>query len=429
MGSAKIVQRSDVSFKVEIEVSYKKSMLEGEEAIQEAINEAGCLMTGEMLSQFDTDGSPIMIGAVKWTSKGLISKTYQTPYGEAEIERHIYQSPKGGAGFCPLERDARIILTATPKFAKLLSSKYAEFGSSRVNDDLAGNHGRKVARSFIQNVCDAVGAVALAKEGEWEYALPEIEKPIKTISVGLDGTCMLMMEEGYRQAMVGTIALFDEEGERQFTLYTAAAPEYGKKTFLHRLDNEVSKMKKQYPQAHFVGLADGARDNWDFLEPRTDTQIIDFYHVTEYLNKASESMFPGKKNLTKKQEWLDNACHNLKHTHGTALYLLDELKSYQATNNTSADEREQLQKTITYLENNNHMMNYPDAVSHHLPIGSGVTEAACKVIVKQRLCNAGMKWKERGAAVVLSLRSMSHTTKRWCQFWGKIDRFGFPVAA
>ena len=36
------------------------------------------------------------------------------------------------------------------------------------------------------------------------------------------------MEEGYRQAMVGTIALFDEEGERQFTLYTAAAPSMAK---------------------------------------------------------------------------------------------------------------------------------------------------------------------------------------------------------
>ena len=34
--------------------------------------------------------------------------------------------------------------------------------------NLEGNHGRKVARSFIQNVCDAVGAVAIAKEGEWE---------------------------------------------------------------------------------------------------------------------------------------------------------------------------------------------------------------------------------------------------------------------
>ena len=428
MGLAKIVHRSEKSFKVEIEVSYKKSMLEGEEAIQEAINQAGCLMTGEMLCQFDTDGSPIMIGGVKWTSKGLISKTYQTPYGETEIERHIYQSPKGGAGFCPLERDARIILTATPKFAKVLSSKYAEFGSSRVNDDLEGNHGRKVARSFIQNVCDAVGAVAFAKESEWEYALPEIEKSIKTISVGLDGTCMLMMEEGYRQAMVGTIALFDKDGERQFTLYTAAAPEYGKETFLQRLDNEVSKMKELYPNAHFVGLADGAKDNWDFLETRTDTQIIDFYHVTEYLNKASEIMFPGKKNLAKKREWLDNSCHDLKHTPRTPLHLEKELKSFKEKNKQS-DQTEQLQKTITYLENNKHMMNYPDAVSQNLPIGSGVTEAACKVIVKQRLCNAGMKWKKRGAVVVLSLRSLSHTSKRWEQFWKKIDRFGFPVAA
>jgi hypothetical protein len=41
------------------------------------------------------------------------------------------------------------------------------------------------------------------------------------------------------------------------------------------------------------------------------------------------------------------------------------------------------------------------------PIGSGVTEAACKVIVKQRLCGSGMKWTEDGASVVLSLRALS----------------------
>ena len=35
MGSAKVVHRSEKSFKVEIEILYKKSMLEGEEAIQE----------------------------------------------------------------------------------------------------------------------------------------------------------------------------------------------------------------------------------------------------------------------------------------------------------------------------------------------------------------------------------------------------------
>ena len=63
------------------------------------------------------------------------------------------------------------------------------------------------------------------------------------------------------------------------------------------------------------------------------------------------------------------------------------------------------------------------------PIGTGMTEAACKVLVKQRLCGSGMKWKEAGAAAVLSLRCLSYTPERWSQFWAKIDRWGFPVAA
>jgi hypothetical protein len=71
-------------------------------------------------------------------------------------------------------------------------------------------------------------------------------------------------------------------------------------------------------------------------------------------------------------------------------------------------------------------MNYAQALEHNLPIGSGVTEAACKVLVKQRLCGAGMKWGGRGAAVVLSLRALNYTPSRWDQFWNKIDRYGFP---
>ncbi len=55
--------------------------------------------------------------------------------------------------------------------------------------------------------------------------------------------------------------------------------------------------------------------------------------------------------------------------------------------------------------------------------------AACKTIVKQRLCCSGMKWNEVGAAVVLSLRTLSHSRGRWEQFWNKIDQYGFPVIA
>jgi len=43
----------------------------------------------------------------------------------------------------------------------------------------------------------------------------------------------------------------------------------------------------------------------------------------------------------------------------------------------------------TYFNNHRHQMNYPKFLAEHLPIGSGVTEAACKTLVKQRLCASG----------------------------------------
>jgi len=54
----------------------------------------------------------------------------------------------------------------------------------------------------------------------------------------------------------------------------------------------------------------------------------------------------------------------------------------------------------------------------------GVTEAACKTLVKQRLCASGMRWKNKGAKIVLRLRALTRTTGRWAQFRQKIDQFG-----
>ncbi|MFN9052559.1 MAG: ISKra4 family transposase, partial [Pseudanabaena sp.] len=53
--------------------------------------------------------------------------------------------------------------------------------------------------------------------------------------------------------------------------------------------------------------------------------------------------------------------------------------------------------------------------------------AACKVIIKARLGCSGMKWKDWGASVVLSLRALSYTKGRWQQFWSKISRYGFSL--
>ena len=263
---AAIVARTETAFTIQIEIPYGSSMLESEETIQEHLNRAGVLATREALQRFDTDGTPLVVADTKLTSMGRVLKEYQTPYGVAPVERHLYQSSRGGKTYCPLDRNARIIGSSTPRFAKIISHKYAEFGSSRVIEDLRENHGRAVARSFVQNVAAAVAAVALAQEEDWEYAPPELEGPIGTITIGMDGTCLLMCEDGWRETMVGTIGFYDRDGERQHTIYLAATPEYGKATFLDRLEREIGQVRAAYPQARYVGL--GRRGEGELGVPR-----------------------------------------------------------------------------------------------------------------------------------------------------------------
>jgi hypothetical protein len=423
---AAIVARSQTGFTVQIEIPYGSSMLGCEETIQQRLNEAGTLATGEVLRRFDTDGAPIIVGDTKLTSKGKLLKEYQTPYGIAPVERHVYQSSRGGKTYCPLDRNARIVVSSTPRFARMVSHKYAEFGSARVIKDLAENHGRSVARCFVQDVADAVAAVAMAKEEDWEYALPKPEGPVATVTIGMDGTCLLMCQGGWRETMVGTIGLYDPDGERQHTVYLAATPEYGKATFLDRMGREIERVKAAYPQARYVGLADGAKGNWEFLGRHTEVQVIDFWHAAEYLSDAADVLFartPGAK-----RPWLASGCHRLKHEPGAARQLIKDLKRLAAERGVALDHPD-IEAAISYFTNQSKAgrMDYPPLVEVQVPIGSGVTEAACKVLVKQRLCGSGMKWKEPGAAAVLSLRCLTYTDERWSQFWNKIDQYGFPV--
>jgi hypothetical protein len=84
-----------------------------------------------------------------------------------------------------------------------------------------------------------------------------------------------------------------------------------------------------------------------------------------------------------------------------------------------------LKRAITYFKNHKHQMNYFEYEKENYPIGSGVTEAACKVIVKQRLSRSGMKWNINTAQKVLNIRVLLHSGNQWMQFWENVNQFGF----
>ena len=209
------------------------SMLEMEDEIQRAVNEVGMARTREALGKFEATGLPIVVGTTKMTTKGKAKKEYETPYGCVALERHVYQSSKGGETYCPLDDLARIVVCSTPRFAKIIAHKYASLSARDVSEDLEENHGRAITRGFVQNVGEILGSIAQVTEEGFNYEVPKEIEGVATIAISLDGTCMLMKEEGYREAMTGNLTLYDKTGERLHSIYIGAAPEYGKKTFVN----------------------------------------------------------------------------------------------------------------------------------------------------------------------------------------------------
>ena len=190
------------------------------------------------------------------------------------------------------------------------------------------------------------------------------------------------------------------------------------------LEREIGRVRAAYPQARYVGLADGAKGNWEFLGRHTAVQVIDFWHAAEYLSDAADALFAESR---VKRPWLESSCHRLKHEPGAARQLIRDLKRLAAEKGVAPDHPE-VEAAITYFTNQSKAgrMDYAPLVESKTPIGLGVTEAACKVLVKQRLCGSGMRWKEPGAAAVLSVRCLTYTTERLSQFWARIDRGWVP---
>lgn len=422
--SVTITSTSGNELSVSFTVALNGSMFEMEQAIEAAINEAGSLVTGKALERFDADGDPIQLGPVKLTSKGRVRQKYQSPFGSVALERHLYQTQDGGSTFCPLEHDARIILTATPKFAKGISFKYAESGSRRVARDYSENHGRTLSSRYSKSVADAVGSLAEEKVETWSYAIPEMPEDVASIGVSLDGTCLLMLDDGWRETMVGCFSLYDKMGNRMHTIYLGATPEYGKTIFKQKFDAELTKLREIFPDVPYVAVADGATSNWTYLTSRTDEQVLDFYHATEYVGNAANILHKRKTNAPQKEMWLSDHLHKLKHTNRHIGKLIKELEERRGDIRAVSDGKT-MDGIITYLKNNRKRMNYAEYRGKHFPIGSGVCEAACKTLIKQRLGGSGMRWKEEGAQSVINLRALQQTPSRWDQFWSKINQYGF----
>ena len=207
---------------------------------------------------------------------------------------------------------------------------------------------------------------------------------------------------GYGEASCGTLSFYDREGELISTVRMARMPESGKVTLKQMLTREVEIVKKQRPDLRLVGLADGAKDNWTYLDSLLPTaeKILDFYHSAEHLKAALDKAYgEASKNASSQFEKLR---HKLRHQDNGVDSVIRALIHLR----DRFPRRKVIARELAFFRRNRNRMRYKQMADSGLPIGSGIVEAACKTLVTQRLKRSGMRWRNPGGQAVLSLRSL-----------------------
>jgi hypothetical protein len=154
------------------------------------------------------------------------------------------------------------------------------------------------------------------------------------------------------------------------------------------------------------GLEEALRRNfWEDL-----LCILDWYHACEHLHDYVKVVYGEGEQAA---AWVKQAKTVLYEQGGTKL--LEHLRGLAVPG--GAEAAQEHRKLIGYFSNNEHRTDYPSYRSHGWDIGSGPTEAACK-IVGARLKQSGMRWVEHGAAEVAPLRALYHSgTHAWDAFF------------
>jgi len=413
-----------------------------------AFSECGTAALKAYLESCDETDDVLPAPSGKVRFKMSSDKEYLTPFGWATVKRRLYQADGGGECLVPLdEKWGMTGETLTPMVREAVHFASGHNSPIEVESILAKcalfNPSRTAmlhANSALGEVWKVHGEAIVAKVREKET----IPSETQALVVSLDGVNVLMREKGkkrgrkckkpmenpsedtptsYQNAMVGSVSLYrppekEEKGpQRISSRYVARMPEEGFADFRTALEAEVSGTAKKLPEGcHKVLLLDGGRGLWSYVMScpvfKGYLAVVDFYHASEYLAKAAEAAY-GQSTYSS-QGWFRRWKERLLTEGGAAGkviramgYLLRGLKG---------ERRAQILSARRFFRNNLQRMDYAWFHSRGLPVGSGVVEAACKSVVKARMCRSGMRWSKKGGETILSLRTVIKSS-RWDACW------------
>lgn len=268
-------------------------------------------------------------------------------------------------------------------------------------------HGSKLAamESVQAEGQSAPGAIERMEE---EQPDPDAE----TMALSMDGVMVHTREENWKEVKVVAISAVEQlrsrGGQTQVHLqhhsYRAGlwdADEFSKHQWAEAWRRGIEKAKR------VVSVNDGARWIWALVRTcyAPCVEIIDWWHAVEHLWEIVHLLFADDDPEAK--VWADTLKTLLWNGQFSSLF-----REMRAKWPRGKDLPKELLRAIGYFYHNRHRMDYAAFRAAGLPVGSGTVESACKTVVQERLCQAGMRWSCQAIQAVLALRC-ALLSNRW----------------
>jgi len=345
-------------------------------------------------------------------------------FGTIRLWRCVYQAvvPEE-TGIFPLEHALGVVMhLATPALADVAGRLAAELTQQQTLDVLRERHGVSWSVGSLRKVVAVLADrfAPLRQEAQVAQLMAWLRKAAKsrgkfapTLAVGRDGT-MLPMRPFWEEASTATVSVYDRRGKRLGTVYLGQMPEAGQGTLTHQLTQLLvaifARWQGMLPRLVYITDAGACPQDYfrsqlaRMTHPRTGERlrwqwIVDYFHVCEYISTLAEAMFGTGRDAA---AWAAKMRRVLKQQTAGINRVLNSARALHRRG--LRGRRKDFNRAMNYLKKYRQHMNYAASRRRKLPIGSGVTEAACKTIFGYRFKQSGMRWTSEQGQHVLDLR-------------------------
>jgi hypothetical protein len=404
-----------------------------EKELQTAFGEAGRTLLAETFNRCEPAAKDQASPRVRYHKQTYrINKRTKaevaTSFGPVTLWSWLYLCTEDGEpGLHPLHVSLGIGAgRATPLLAERVARMAVDHTQAEVRAWLRREHGlgwsnerlRAALLGFRQALGTFVPALQQARLVQWlQQAECSRGRHRPVLAAGRDGIMLPMRRGGYEEGSTATVSVYDRRRRRLGTIYLGQMPETKQTTLSQRLTDLLRDVLRAYagplPRLAYITDKGSAPEEYyrrvlkTMKHPRDGQPlrwewVLDFYHVCGYLGQMADALFGAGTRaaaqwFAKMRRWLRERRQGAAQVARSATQLLDRRRMTKAQRTT-------FWKAYRYLRRHRRWMDYEGYRRRGLPIGSGVTEAACKTVFTQRFKRSGMRWGHESGQVILDLR-------------------------